>query len=350
MIIDYKGINVLDPHPTGAGGDLLIADLKELADRAGPVHSAAADPTVNDDSAGTAGNGKFYVWSKWLNISNGGAFVCLSATPTAAVWVKGMSVLANDATPQLGGDLDMNAHNIQGVTPTEMGCLSCVNAPIQDQIGRTAKPAGMARIVSVRTLGTLSMNVKTTTGYAAARWWDGSVSVHGTGVPANSITMSKAVPASGNWSKSAPKEIFAWSCTSGNATQSGDLTYFHFSNNSLTSLDVSDLTALTHLYCQSNSLTSLDVSNLTALTNLYCYSNSLTSLRAVDVVLSYNYYSYRGSNISSNSLNAAALDQFYTDLGVDVGATGIIDVSTNPGTTGDDPSIATAKGYTIIGS
>ena len=137
---------------------------------------------------------------------------------------------------------------------------------------------GMIRVVSVKTLGSASFTVKSTTGYVATRNWAGVVTVYGNGVPANNISASLAVPASGAWSKSAPKEIYVWSCTAGNATQSGDLTYLNCDNNNLTSLDVSGLTALTYLTCENNNLTSLDVSGLTALISLSCNNNQITSL------------------------------------------------------------------------
>jgi hypothetical protein len=51
--------------------------------------------------------------------------------------------------------------------------------------------------------------------------------------------------------------------------------------------------------------------------------------------------------ISDNLLTAVALDQFYTDL--DAGS-GFLFVAGNPGIDADDPTIATAKGYTVFGS
>jgi hypothetical protein len=83
-----------------------------------------------------------------------------------------------------------------------------------------------------------------------------------------------------------------------------------------------------------------------------CRYNSLTSLRAQGASLGYGYY-YNTNSFSSgvdaqdNQLSAAALNQFYTDLAN--GASPLI-VGNNPGTTGDDPSIATNKGYTVYGS
>lgn len=52
-------------------------------------------------------------------------------------------------------------------------------------------------------------------------------------------------------------------------------------------------------------------------------------------------------NISGNLLNSAALDQLYTDL---LSGGGSIYVAGNLGIAGDDPTIATAKGYTVFGS
>lgn len=42
--------------------------------------------------------------------------------------------VVEDTTPQLGGNLDANGHNIEGVTPTEMSYLSGITSGIQDQI------------------------------------------------------------------------------------------------------------------------------------------------------------------------------------------------------------------------
>ena len=49
-------------------------------------------------------------------------------------------------------------------------------------------------------------------------------------------------------------------------------------NNQLTALDTSNNTALTEIQCYNNSINNLDVSNNTALTKLNCFNNQLTSL------------------------------------------------------------------------
>ena len=267
-------------------------------------------------------------------------------------------------------------------------------------------PPGMVRIVSIRDSGTLSINAKSTTGYVAARWWDGSVAVFGAGVAANTITVSKAVPTTGNWIKSAPKEIFIWSCVNADASQSGDLTFIASGLNSkITAIDVRGLLSLTSLGMTGDPLTSLDVRGLTALTSLNCGSNFLTELditglAALDFFQCDNsniatplnftgmpaisYISFGGNkvpslNISgltsitnldgrnnlltsvraagtslpdtnpvrlwSNSLSAAALNQFFTDLAP---GNASIYVDSNPGAATADVSIATAKGYTVF--
>ena len=83
---DYRGLEVRTPDPVGDAGLVLNTNFKELADRSGPIHSAAASPDANDDSADTNGNGKFYLWSKWLNTDTNTILICIDATATAAVW------------------------------------------------------------------------------------------------------------------------------------------------------------------------------------------------------------------------------------------------------------------------
>jgi hypothetical protein len=89
--------------------------------------------------------------------------------------------------------------------------------------------------------------------------------------------------------------------------------------------------------------------------------NSLVSLRAEDVALEAGSgyytqtvfpYSYlpnptEAGNIANNALSSQALDAFYTDL---MAGGGDLFVQGNPGIDADDPTIATAKGYTVFGS
>lgn len=93
---DYKGVTVIDPDPTGGGGLLLNNGLKELADRAGPVHEAASDPLVTNDIVDTAAIGKkFWTWSKWRNTATDEIFILADPTAGAAVWQSASGVAAH---------------------------------------------------------------------------------------------------------------------------------------------------------------------------------------------------------------------------------------------------------------
>ena len=70
---------------------------------------------------------------------------------------------------------------------------------------------------------------------------------------------------------------------------------------------------------------------------------SCSSLQAADGLAIPESFS-----IASCNFSAAALDALYTSLPTVTGKT--ITVTGNPGTSGDDPSIATAKGWTVAGS
>jgi hypothetical protein len=256
-------------------------------------------------------------------------------------------------------------------------------------LARFQAPAGepFATLVSTKSTGDVSGSALSTTGYIKVEWWDSTTNVYGTGVAGTDISWSKAAggagsktlliypsDASGNLSGSLTglycignsltsldisglTALTVLNCIDNSLTSldvSGltALTELECSSNSLTSLNVSGCTALTGLYCIGNSLTSLDISGLTALTVLNCIDNSLTSLRAQNVGFSGGYYFHYynatyAASIKNNQLGAAALDQFYTDLAA--GDSPLL-VFNNPGTTGDDPSIATNKGYTVYGS
>jgi hypothetical protein len=68
--------------------------------------------------------------------------------------------------------------------------------------------------------------------------------------------------------------------------------------------------------------------------------NSLARIEASD--FSFTFF------LGNCKLSAAALDEIYTNLPSATGQT--ITVSGNYGITGDDPTIATAKGWTVTGS
>ena len=62
------------------------------------------------------------------------AWTTLGTLDTAGSFGGGSSDVVDDTTPQLGGNLDMQAHSIEGVTATEMGYLDGVTSDIQTQL------------------------------------------------------------------------------------------------------------------------------------------------------------------------------------------------------------------------
>lgn len=115
---------------------------------------ATTAPTVNDDL-----DLGYDIGSRWVDVSADKAYVCLDNSDGAAVWTEitagaagGIANVVEDVTPQLGGDLDMNTHNIEGVSPTEMAYLIGVSSAIQTQLN--AKQASDATLTSIASLGT----------------------------------------------------------------------------------------------------------------------------------------------------------------------------------------------------
>ena len=92
--------------------------------------------------------------------------------------------------------------------------------------------------------------------------------------------------------------------------------------------------------CSSLTTVSLNCSAVTNIANLFTPS-PLQSVILTGLT--------RGVSVANASLSSAALDALYTSLGTAAGSQ-TITVSGNYGTTGDNPSIATGKGWTISGS
>lgn len=90
-ITTYKGMQILNPSPTGQGGILLINNLKEFADRIGPTHQSTAVPTTDNDGNDTAGLGiAFEIGSRWYRDTGTiyEEYVCLNNDTGAAQWVQ----------------------------------------------------------------------------------------------------------------------------------------------------------------------------------------------------------------------------------------------------------------------
>lgn len=114
---------------------------------------------------------------------------------------------------------------------------------------------------------------------------------------------------------------------------------------------VTGTTAFTSMFngCQSlQQLPDMNV-NRAAITTSASYNNMFAACNSLSKV---NFSAGNGPKFTFSAaqckLSAAALNQLYTSLPVVVGQT--ITVSLNVGISGDDPTIATAKGWTVTGS
>ena len=174
-------------------------------------------------------------------------------------------------------------------------------------------------MVSNKSSGDITGYISTSTGYYTVNWWDGTKTTYSSG--AN----------------------FAKTAIGGNQS----ITIYPSSSNG--SLDG-------YFY-------NIDVSNNNLISVKPFYSR-FTEAPATPGYSQYGYvgYPYYYSrwfwvpgipgvkyhlDVSSNLLDSSSLNQIYTDL---LNGNGTIDVSDNTGGDSDNPSIATAKGYTVYGS
>jgi len=131
-------------------------------------------------------------------------------------------------------------------------------------------------------------------------------------------------------------------------------------NSSLNSVDVTGCSSLQYCYINNSyaltSVTGLNSAANSLVTLVLNYNTSLSSLRIQNCSFNnpinytyagYDYLSSGGVYLGNCNFDAAALDQIYTDLAA---GNGIIILVNNPGTPTDNPSIATAKGYTVLGT
>lgn len=162
------------------------------------------------------------------------------------------------------------------------------------------KPAGYAWILSTKPNGSISLAARSSTGYSAVLWWDGTLQVFGGGSPTMHYPASKTAATTGPWGASSPRNIFVWSCVSATSAQAtgsllgisatncgirtlsvagcGSLQTLDCSTNSIDTLDLQGCTSLSSLTCYSNSLKDIDTLELKSLTELYCQSNPLSEL------------------------------------------------------------------------
>lgn len=116
----------------------------------------------------------------------------------------------------------------------------------------------------------------------------------------------------------------------------------------LQSVPLFDTSAVTNMsgMCQScYALQSVPAMDCSAATSSSSYTNMFNTCRSLSRIQATGFkYTF---SVASCKLSAAALDELYGNLATVTSQT--ITVSNNVGTAGDDPSIATAKGWTVTG-
>ena len=123
-----------------------------------------------------------------------------------------------------------------------------------------------------------------------------------------------------------------------------NLTYLRCKTNSISVLDVSDLTSLTYIRCDFNSISVLDVSDLTSLTVLMCAGN-LISVLSVSALTLLNYF-----DCASNSMNQAMVDTVLCDMDGHGTNNGILNISSNAAPSAAGTTCAnnlTGRGWTV---
>ncbi|MGA0336094.1 MAG: hypothetical protein ACO3LD_07570 [Luminiphilus sp.] len=165
-------------------------------------------------------------------------------------------------------------------------------------------------------------------------------------------------------SPSASKVVQIISCNS-SGTPTGDIRSIQLVSNS-SDIDAVDISGLGLLYSFAAFSSGAYTGNFVNYNNVLTSSSlpsSITEIRAVGTTIAYSgtgvttYYSQTrywkgGLDISGQLLDASALDQLYSDLGDATAYTGTnaLKVRGNPGVSGDTPTIATGKNYTVYGS
>lgn len=84
----------------------------------------------------------------------------------------------------------------------------------------------------------------------------------------------------------------------------------------------------------------IDMSNITSSTSMFSGCSSLTKVGVFNFT--------RSLAVSGAKLDVAAINTLFTNAGTAYNSSQTIDVRSNPGSAGCDPTIATAKGWTVL--
>jgi hypothetical protein len=179
-------------------------------------------------------------------------------------------------------------------------------------------------LTTTKSTGQITGIIESSTGYYAVTWWDGTTTIY----DSNDSFGKDAIGGS--------KDFIIYPCTSA-GSMSGYMTFVDISNNELTSVR-----AFNQTIDSTASSTIPGYGKWTYYYYTYYNRSRWTWVPGQFIPGDTNYF-----NISYNNLSSSAIDQLYTDL---LNGDGTIDVTDNPGVSGDTTSIATNKGYTVFGS
>jgi Leucine-rich repeat (LRR) protein len=348
-------------------GEQLIASLAEVrgASNAGTCYFATTRSTSGTFTVKTSTG-----YARLVNADNtlgaqagtGNAATSITLTIPASGLHRALGIIsvASGGTEQSGDITDLVLNNSQLTTFSGTGLSALTTLDLNSNSLTTFSSTGLSALTDL-SLAYNSLTTFSGTGLSALTYLDlnnnSLTTFSGTGLSALTTLIlytNQLTTFSGTGLSALTQLYLAYnSLTTFSGTGLSSLTYLILSSNSLTTFSGTGLSALTTLDLGNNQLTTFSGTGLSALTRLIVNNNQITSIDMAGLVLSYGYSSYGyffGSIIYDNLLNGTALNAFYTSLGNDVSANGIIFVSGNPGTATDDPTIATAKGYTIIGT
>jgi hypothetical protein len=213
-------------------------------------------------------------------------------------------------------------------------------------------------------IGNTNLEFINTTGYARLVLTDGTLGPQiGSGIPGS----PQAVNFATGGQQGQVRANGLMTVTNGGSLPSGSFSKLTINNQKLVSFEKEGLSQLVDLSIANNKLTSFTTTGLPLLDILEIYNNKLKTLSTVGSILSNRIFAYdnllesvlvfgqslngsgyTANNFNNNKLSGPALDIMYQGLGPTT--TGVIEVAGNPGTTSDTPSIATGKGYTIVGT
>ena len=276
--------------------------------------------------AATRKNGTLYLFVNGFLVGStayAGAIDNLSPSNTRPILI-GTAIDSPGSSRMFYGYID-GLRIVKGIDLYDQEQLSLLNIPPSQNAIIPPKLYNHIVMISTKSSGNITGNITTSSGYYTINWYDGTKITYATG-----DNFSKAAVGGNQHITIYPSLV--------NGTLSGFFENVNISNNSLISIRP----------FYSRFISSAGYNLPGYWTSTYFYSSyysrgSRPTYRPGVYVPGTPYH----LDVSSNLLDSSSLNQIYTDL---LNGNGTIDVSDNTGGDSDNPSIATAKGYTVYGS